>query len=150
MPSAGDKIRASDILVRCGCRVRRAAVQSISSGAATAISWDTEDQDTDGFITVTASVVTIPTGKGGLYQITAHLVGTGITGSGAAIILDVTSSPTGYPADFLSRSTRPATVAASPSASPLSAGDTFNVQAFHATGSAVDFTGWLSCYRVGV
>lgn len=148
MPLAGERVKASDIPARIGCRVRRVAAQSITTASATAMSWDTEDEDTHGFIAVTSTTVTIPSGYGGLYAITAHLNCSGITGSGAAIILVPTSSIAGTPTDFLTpldatrdRGTLGVTV-------PLLAGDSFVVQAFHGTGASVNFTGWLDCYRV--
>lgn len=56
---------------RTGVRLRRAAVQSIPDAATTAVSWDTEDYDSDGFITVPATTITIPAGLGGIYTISA-------------------------------------------------------------------------------
>jgi hypothetical protein len=153
MPVAGDKVRASDILVRTGCRLRRAASQSINSGSSTAISWDTEDEDTDGYIAVTGTTVTIPTGLGGLYAITAHVNGVISEGGGTRsfIDIDMTSTLTGMPDLFRNPAEWEAedmydiaiTV-------PLLEGDSFVVHCFHNTGSAVNHTGWLSCYRIGV
>lgn len=58
-----------DFRERHGVILRRAATQSIPDATTTAISWDTEDQDTDGFIAVTGTTVTVPTGLAGLYSI---------------------------------------------------------------------------------
>jgi hypothetical protein len=46
--------------------------QSIPNGTGTftAISWDLESTDTDGFITVSSTDITIPSGLGGLYAVT--------------------------------------------------------------------------------
>jgi hypothetical protein len=150
MPLAGERVRASDILDRVGCRVRRAANQSIATSTATAMSWDTEDEDTDGFIAVTSTTVTIPTGLGGIYAITADLIGTGITGSGAAVLFVPTTTVTGFPTDLITPLDTTRDRGALGITVPLLAGDSFVVQAFHATGAAVNFTGWLSCYRVSL
>jgi hypothetical protein len=150
MPSAGDRIRASDILVRRGVRVRRAAVQSIASGSPTAISWDTEDEDLGGFITVTSTTVTIPTGLGGIYAITFRAVGTTLTGRGF-VEIQPTSAITGMPTEFrnfmdTSNEDR-AEVAIS---IPLLAGDSFVCNVIHGSGANRDFTAWLACYRTGL
>lgn len=56
---------------RKGFKIRRAAAQSITTASVTAISFDTEDSDTDAFGSVTATTYTIPSGLDGLYSITA-------------------------------------------------------------------------------
>jgi hypothetical protein len=150
MPLAGQFVRASDLPNRVGCRLRRVANQSVASGGFANISWDTEDQDTDGFIAVTSATVTIPTGLGGLYAITFQADGQGtLTGSGFLSIL-VTSAGITYPTDFLNildvavadRGTIGITV-------PLNAGDSFTCAVRHATGTNQNFLAWLACYRTG-
>lgn len=151
MPNAGDLIRATDIGGDVGCRIRRAAAQSVNNTTATSISWDTEDQDTDGFITVTSATVTIPSGLGGLYAITAHMV-CAISEAGGVrdfISIEVTSSITGMPVNFRNAGEAAAEDMMDISVTiPLNAGDSFVVQVFHSTGAAVNFTGWLACYRI--
>ena len=59
---------------RSGVNLSRiSTTQSIPNGAATftAISWDTETTDTDGYITAPSTDITIPTGLGGFYAVTA-------------------------------------------------------------------------------
>jgi hypothetical protein len=153
VPSAGDFVRASDIPGDVGCRLRRVANQSISSGVTTSVSWDTEDVDTSGFIAVTSTTITIPTGLDGLYAITYDARGPGISGAAgtAAILILPTSAITGMPADFtvamdaslLKRASLGITI-------PLLAADSFVCQVRHGTGSAQNFTAWLSCYRIAV
>jgi hypothetical protein len=55
---------------RIAAKLRRVATQNIASSATTsvAISWDTEDQDTDGGITTPSTTYTVPTGLAGLYM----------------------------------------------------------------------------------
>jgi hypothetical protein len=153
MPNAGDLIRASDNLVRVGCRVRRAAAQSINTGTATSLSWDTEDEDIGDFITVTSTTITIPAGYDGIYAITAKASGPFSEGGGSRdfITIEVTSSLTGLPTNFRSAAEGAAEDMMDVCAVvPLAAGDSFVVQVFHQTGSAVNFTGFCSCYRLGV
>lgn len=61
-------------------KLRRVANQSIANGATTAISWDTEDADTAGFITATSDTLTVPSGLTGLYVIGGSM--TSSAGSG--------------------------------------------------------------------
>lgn len=152
MPSAGDKVRASDILTRKGCRLRRVANQSINTATTTAISWDTEDEDQGGFIAVTSTTVTIPTGLGGIYDLTfVPQPQAGISGRAFCEVI-ITTSLTGYPAEFrvFMDSSNEDRAFAALSGIPLAAADTFVCNVFHGTGAAVNYRGWMSCYRVGI
>ena len=133
-----------------GVRLRRVANQSINTNSVTSISWDTEDDDTDGFITPTSATVTIPTGLGGLYAITFYATGVltaaGQRGFGQIIpTSSITGMPTGFRVD-LNEEEDSVTVAVT---IPLLAGDLFVCRLYHNEGNAVNFTAWLSCYRVG-
>ena len=148
MVAAGDLLRASDAPTYPGCRLRRAANQAITTGTLTSISWDTEDDDPNGFIAATSTTVTIPTGLGGLYAITCNPVsGAALTGR-SLIRLVPTSAIAGMPGTL--RVVIPTTEveAVLTLAIPLLAGDSFIVQVFHSNGVNVNFTAWLSCYRV--
>ena len=59
---------------RKGFKIRRVANQAITTATLTAVSFDTEDSDTDAFGAVTATTYTIPTGLDGLYAITANVI----------------------------------------------------------------------------
>jgi len=59
---------------RKGFKIRRVAVQSITTATTTAVSFDTEDSDTDAFGAVPSTTYTVPTGLDGLYAITANVV----------------------------------------------------------------------------
>lgn len=135
---------------RLGCRVRRAANQSIASGAATSISWDTEDEDTDGLLPGPGTTITIPVASPGLYAITFAVSCAGITGAGGALIIDPTSAITGMPADFLTPLDETRDRGTLAVVTPFAGGDTFVAQVFHATGSNINFTAWLACYRIGL
>lgn len=150
MPSAGDKARASDILTRRGVRLRRVANQSVTASTLTSISWDTEDQDTDGFIAVTAATITIPTGLGGLYAIASRVTGL-VTGTNRTFSdLTITSSITGMPAQFRQDLDPQEDMNTLTAVIPLNAADTFTLDVFHSEAAAVNFTAWLVCYRVGL
>lgn len=60
---------------RTGVRLRRVANQSIpnNGGSPTAIIWDVEDFDSDGFFVPSSSSITVPAGLGGIYAITAKI-----------------------------------------------------------------------------
>jgi hypothetical protein len=69
-------------------RLRRAAAQSIDASAgAVAVSWDTEDSDTSGYITATSSTLTVPAGKGGWHLITFKVVKATASGTHALNIV---------------------------------------------------------------
>jgi len=150
VPLAGELIRASDIGGDVGCRLRRVANQSINNITETAISWDTEDQDTDGFIAVTSATITIPTGLGGLYAITFQAAASANLNGRSFVDLTPTSTITGMPTEFRqvifhenndSRYFMSATI-------PLNAADSFVMRVFQTNGVALNFTAWLSCYRI--
>ncbi len=151
MPSAGELIRASDIGGDVGCRLRRAANQSITVSTDTPISWDTEDSDTDGFITVTGTTVTIPTGLGGLYAVTTRVLWASVAGNTRAyldIVPVINSGLVGMPDIF--RSINSAASEArmhNTVVVPLGATDTFTVHVFQ-NGGTQTLTAWLVCYRI--
>lgn len=85
---------------RTGGSWRRVAFQSIPNTTPTAISWDTEDADTDGFLSPSSTTATIPAGLGGVYAVTAfgYAGADGeihITASGTDIAIARTNSRTG-------------------------------------------------------
>ena len=72
-------------------KIRRVASQYIS-GATAYISFDTEDSDPYGFITVPSTTITVPTGLSGLYAIGCKMLTTGSSVSDARYY--ISSSPT--------------------------------------------------------
>jgi hypothetical protein len=68
-----------------GCRLTKSAAQAIPNNTETALTFDTETFDTDGYhSTVTnTSRITIPTGKGGYYQLSAACAFDGSSTTGA-------------------------------------------------------------------
>jgi hypothetical protein len=150
---AGHQVLASELAAlanptRIGCRLRRAANQSIASGGAgTAISWDTSDENTPSFITVTGATILVPAASGGTFDITARCAGAWTTRVFASI--NVTSANTGYPASFREDGNPTDAEVTNSISLPLLAGDSFQVVLFHTTGAPVNVTAWLSCYRTG-
>lgn len=53
---------------RIGCVLARTAAQSIANNTLTAITWDTETSDPQGFIAVSSSTLTVPSGYDGIYM----------------------------------------------------------------------------------
>jgi hypothetical protein len=62
--------------------------QSISNGTFTAIAWNTEEFDTDGFhsTSTNTSRITIPSGKAGKYLFTSHTFFDSISGTGRRFV----------------------------------------------------------------
>jgi hypothetical protein len=143
-----DALEADPLRTRHGCRLSRAAAQTVSAGVTATVSWDTEREDTDGYIAVTGTTITIPTGLPGIYAITADINPAAGTGNNF-LDLVLTSSIPGFPATYrqfidpnLDRAVLSITV-------PLAVGDSFIVQVQIAVGTNVAGAN-LNCYRIGV
>lgn len=154
--AAGHELFASDFAnlvnpTRKGFRVRRAAAQALTSGAAAAISWDTEDEDTDGFITVTSTTATIPTGCAGVYAVTARQILSGAPTTARAFLeINVTSSLTGLTTDYrvgsLNNFESGRIVVAA--IIPFADADSFLCNSLQNSGGPLNLTALLSCYRI--
>lgn len=153
---AGQELFADDMPdlinpARMGFRVRRVANQSIPSGGANAISWDTEDEDTDGFITVTSTTATIPTGCAGIYVATTRQILSATPTSARSFLeINVTSSLPGMSIDY-----RNGSVDANEGGRlvvtaviPFADGDSLVVNTLQSSGGSLNFTGYLTCYRI--
>lgn len=127
---------------RTGVSAIRSAVQSIPSGTTTAILWDSETGDSDGFLLPTSSTVTIPAGLGGLYAITARVVA-GVTLTGVEIAAGGIAYSTGV-------SNAIGTTHAYSLTMPLAAADTIQFSVRQSSGSPRDMTGAMFVYRVGL
>jgi hypothetical protein len=122
---------------------RRAANQSIASSASrTAISWDTEDQDTDGWATVTTDTLTCP--ATGVYLVVAEV--------------DWASDPGNYDVIIVRNSETLNLTGKFPDATNARVGafvaqwfttsDTFQVQATQSSGGAINLTAKLYIQRL--
>lgn len=132
---------------RTGAVLRRAATQSIGITSDTAISWDTEDTDTDGFITVTSSTITIPSGLDGIYSISAAVAWASSPGANSNVRIALTgvsgdyrtcvgTSTVAYQNQVVS-----ATVA-------LAATNTVAINCYQSTGGAINVTARLELWRL--
>lgn len=122
---------------------RAAAVQSIPNNSGTNILWDTEDFDSDGFITPTSANVVIPTGLTGFYSLNSFLQwgASGAYTAGLVFVIGSTQMP------YLEANTYGASSGAI--ALRMAAGVTLNVQAFQTSGAAMNMTGSLNVTRLG-
>ena len=151
MPVAGNKVRASDIPIRGGVQLRRAANQSVANITATPISWDTQDEDVGGFWT-SGTTVTVPADYDGIYAITFRVVM--VTGASARNFAEiiVTSSITGITGEYRFPSSSPAAGEGRMVATysgPLAAADTFVCNAYQTTAGSQNATALLVCYKLG-
>lgn len=139
--SAWVRIATGSETGRTGCLLRRSSNQSISNSSITSVSWDTETADTDGFIAVTSSTVTIPSGLAGLYHITAvHSLDTIPT----THMMRIIAGGNNYDFHGGGGSGR---IAASIMV-PLAGADTLATQCYQSSGGSANLTGYLYCYRV--
>lgn len=136
-----DGIAWSLVFGRCGTRLRRVANQSINSAAPTAVSWDTEDEDTDGFITTPGTTVTIPSGLGGGFVIDA--TGVFATPPGTRGYIEIVAAGRTFRAP-INQNEDTFSVEAIRALAP---GDTITVNVYQFTGAAVNWTGTLTILR---
>jgi hypothetical protein len=139
-------------LGRMGATVRRSASQSLPNGAATNISYDTEDVDTHGMWAIgSPTLFTIPAGCGGVWAINLAIQLSGPGGSRNFISITPTSALTGMSGIVFRTSLDAGEDKGSFCAViPLAAGDTFITEAFQNSGSGVNMTVHLTAYRVAI
>lgn len=131
---------------RKGFKIRRVANQSISSASTTAISFDTEDSDTDAFGAVTSTTYTIPTGLDGLYAITAQVTFASAS-LGAAPALAITAAGVAFWTAIPLSSV--AGVGSLGITIPMVATQTISVSVYQNSGGAVNATATLWANFVG-
>lgn len=143
---------------RTGCTIRKTGNTSVNSGATQLITWTAEDVDTDGFIAVSSSTITIPTDLGGLYAVSCSVLFdiSPIASIGTAISATLSGTIRGYHGSVLSANN---TITSSGSIRtsgtsvviPMAAGDTLSFYAIQSSGSAQNLTGAIAhIYRLGV
>jgi hypothetical protein len=132
-------------LVRTGCSLRRVAAQSLPDNATTAISWDTEDVDTDSLWS-SGTLITIP--RAGLWNITAQVSLAGIT-SGRTFIEIVQTSLPGGPYWRASIGRDNEDTGAVSATLPVAAAESFLVNVYRDAASGTTMTARVDCYRVG-
>lgn len=136
--------------VRHGCDLSKAAVQSISDSTTTALQFDTETEDTDGYHdnSTQNTRVTIPSGLGGMYAIVAQ-VDWGSSSTGKRV-LDVRVNGTTF---INSSSITPSAADATPNHEvmalcPLVAGDYVEITSFQNSGGSRNATAKARFYLV--
>jgi len=139
---------------RVGCRLRRVANQSITNITGTSITWDTEDEDTDGFIAVPSTTITIPTGKDGTYTITHRGAIASLAPANARTFTSINfggTLATGTPAFFRYEWAHSETVFSfSVPGIYLNAGATVGFDLFYTdAGGPRNYTGWVQLIRTG-
>jgi hypothetical protein len=149
--SWGDTVRDGLVALAAppGCVVSRTAVQSFASGTEAALTFTaTDTRDTDAFHTASSATVTVPTGFGGLYLVTAKtLFGAHATGyrmqrltlNASEVTRDTTASISGSTSTGMTTSL---TVV-------LAAGDDLQLLLYQNSGSALDCTGALALTLLG-
>lgn len=134
---------------RTGVTLRRTTNQTIPNSTQTDISWNVEDQDTDGFISVPSTTITIPSGLGGMYMFTYRASGSVIDDTARhflsiALITSIASMPVYHRLPMWAFED----LGEISVMLELAAGDTINCNVFQSGGSSQTFTAWLSMYRV--
>lgn len=131
---------------RRGVQLSRAATQSISSGTGTftAISWDTETTDTDGYIAATSDTITIPSGLGGLYAISASV--TWASSPGANSIVEILIGATAH--RVFSGGATQSLVASVGAVLAVAAANTIKIRVSQGSGGAINVTATLEAWRL--
>lgn len=124
-----------------GWKLRRVANQSVATATTATVQWDTEDEDTNGAITVTSGTITIPSGLGGWWAVTARLVWSASWNSttGPAGCLFTIGGVSYWTAHLPEGSGGTSTVIV-----PISAASTVLVDAYQKSGGTLNVTG--SCF----
>lgn len=122
-----------------GVRVHRTTAQSIPNNTSTAVQWDGEEFDTDGYHTGSGTTLVVPPGLGGLYVITTNLAfDINVTGAREFLIVSGGSSPpTIASTDKDGSATSPATASLS-CVEQLDAGQSVEVYVKQVSGAPLD------------
>jgi hypothetical protein len=126
---------------RRGGKWRRVASQAIGSGALGTISWDTEDEDTNGYLTPTSTTVTIPAGLGGIYVISFEITASGAMSAGGTLWLNTGANTSAF-------ITAAGTGGVITWSGPLAAAATLTASFYNGHSGSLNFTGSFTVYRV--
>jgi hypothetical protein len=136
---------AGRTVVRCRITANQAIINNLESD----LSWTTEDTDTDGFIAVTGTTFTVPTGLGGIYAITMRATWASAIAQRNVAILNVTTAVTGAPASYHNGHWGEDQVTIT-TVLPLLAADTFKLSVYQLSGGSVNITtAWMQAIRLG-
>ena len=134
-----------------GCALKRTTDASIADSTWTTITYDSEVYDTDAFhsTTTNTSRITIPTGKGGKYQVFANIIFSGNTTGNRSVSLLVNGAET-----FRAYGTRPDATSASnyllQTTDTFNAGDYLEIRIFQGSGGSLTalFNGYYNYFGV--
>lgn len=148
------KLKNLPLATFCGVRAKRTTAQTITTGSATKIDFDSEDYDTDGFHDTgsNTSRLTVPTGLGGKYAISGALEwASNTTGIRTVNIIKNNTTYLCKNADTSISGDMGMHVHAQ---AELAATDYVEIIVFHNRGSNLDvivtsMQAWLAMYRVG-
>lgn len=140
---------------RSGFALRRATNQSIANSSRVAISWDTEDEDSGGWIAVTSSTITVPSGGAGIMflSVLVRWAGTGTFGGSSTNELTILFNGLEYHTSAVQNTTAysdGSNVWSSHSAGPIlaSVGNTFQVYVEHDSGASRNILAWFRGYKL--
>jgi hypothetical protein len=134
----------TELGVRRGVKLTRTLAFGIPNNSATAISWTAETADTDGFIAVTATTVTIPAGLGGIYAIAFSAVWAGAPGSAAWMGIQAGGVNYRQPAGI------DLSVGMSITTDLVATTGTIIASLYQNSGGTVNMTGALTVFRLGL
>ena len=131
---------------RTGCALVRNSVQSIANATLTAVAWDVESVDSDGFYPGSGGTITIPAGCGGLYM---AMVGVNFSAAIGSLGGKINFSRNGT---TIYEHTMPAGLGsdcASFAPVALAVGDTITIPVLQSSGGSLNMTARLEFYRIG-
>lgn len=146
----GDHNLAHAVLNRTGWHLTRVANQSITQSTVTAISWDTEIEDTPGNFAAPGTTLTVPAGLDGLWAITFQTI------YGAAVDYNIiVGQIVAGGITFQSTDSDDATFVLTPIMTmtvivPLAVGNTIVASTRHNAVAAQNITGRILAYRVAL
>ena len=132
---------------RVGFNISRVATQSIPTGTATftAITWDTEATDTDGFIAVSSATATVPSNRGGLYGGIATVAWASSPGANSSIELLVGATAYRFP---IGAGTQMTACAISIGPIALAATNALQIRLSQGSGGAINVTATWQMWRL--
>lgn len=132
---------------RVGFSISRAATQSIPTGTGTftAITWDTEASDTDGFIAVSSATATVPSNRGGVYGGICAVSWASSPGANSSIELLVGATAYRYP---IGAGTQMTACALSIPPIALAATNALQVRLSQGSGGAINVTATWQMWRL--
>jgi hypothetical protein len=131
-------VRSIDGVKRAGVVLSASGV-SIGAGVSTTLTWTTETSDVDGWIAVSSTTLTVPTGWGGCYDVTCRTTGSISSSSDVEITAVYNGTVVANSAGPFANAIRSLGF----TTAGLAAGDTLTFVVFNGSGVAITFTSVL-------